>query len=283
MFGYVMANPQELRPEQRERYLGCYCGICRAIGEQNSLASRLALNYDMVFLALLLSSLYEPAEEQSSGRCLIHPLSPRPWRRSEAIRYAADMNVALAYFSADDHWQDDRRPVALALRRLLRPHYEAIQSRFPRQCRAMETCIRDLRRMEAEHCPNPDLPANCFGLLMAELFCWREDRWSGYLRQMAMALGRFIYFVDAAVDYRRDLHRGSYNPFRAMGGGPDPDRWENYLVLEMGRATQAYEMLPLVQDKDLLDNILYSGVWVTYRSKQKKEKKARGAAQEGPT
>ena len=76
MFGYVMANPQELRPEQRERYLGCYCGICRAIGEQNSLASRLALNYDMVFLALLLSSLYEPAEEQSSGRCLIHPLSP---------------------------------------------------------------------------------------------------------------------------------------------------------------------------------------------------------------
>ncbi|MFR0733867.1 MAG: DUF5685 family protein [Oscillospiraceae bacterium] len=212
MFGYVMANPQELRPEQRERYLGCYCGICRAIGEQNSLASRLALNYDMVFLALLLSSLYEPAEEQSSGRCLIHPLSPRPWRRSEAIRYAADMNVALAYFSADDHWQDDRRPDALALRRLLRPHYEAIQSRFPRQCRAMETCIRDLRRMEAEHCPNPDLPANCFGLLMAELFCWREDRWSGYLRQMAMALGRFIYFVDAAVDYRRDLHRAAITP-----------------------------------------------------------------------
>ena len=52
------------------------------------------------------------------------------------------------------------------------------------------------------------------------------------------------------------------------------------MVLEMGRATQAYEMLPLVQDKDLLDNILYSGVWVTYR---RKEKKARGTAQEGPT
>ena len=144
MFGYVMANSQELRPEQRERYLGCYCGICRAIGARASLASRVALNYDMVFLALLLSSLYEPAEEQGSGRCLVHPLAPRPWRQSEATLYAADMNVALAYFSADDHWRDDRRPDALALRRLLRPHYEAIQSRFPRQCRAIETCIRDL-------------------------------------------------------------------------------------------------------------------------------------------
>ncbi len=130
--------------------------------------------------------------------------------------------MALAYFSADDHWQDDRRPrrpgPAPPPSTPLRGHSEPLS----RQCRAMETCIRDLRRMEAEHCPNPDLPANCFGLLMAELFCWREDRWSGYLRQMAMALGRFIYFVDAAVDYRRDLHRGSYNPFRAMGGGPDP-------------------------------------------------------------
>lgn len=48
----------------------------------------------------------------------------------------------------------------------------------------------------------------------------------------------------------------------------------------MGRTTRAYEMLPLVQDKELLDNILYSGIWVTYR---RKEKKARGAAQEEPT
>lgn len=134
MFGYVMANSQELRPEQRKRYLGCYCGICRAIGARASLASRVALNYDMVFLALLLSSLYEPAEEQGSGRCLVHPLASRPWRQNEATLYAADMNVALAYFSADDHWRDDHRPDALALRRLLRPHYEAIQSRFPRQC-----------------------------------------------------------------------------------------------------------------------------------------------------
>ena len=44
MFGYVMANSQELRPEQRKRYLGCYCGICRAIGARASLASRVAVN-----------------------------------------------------------------------------------------------------------------------------------------------------------------------------------------------------------------------------------------------
>ena len=35
----------------------------------------------------------------------------------------------------------------------------------------------------------------------------------------------------------------------------------------MGRCTEYYEKLPLVQDKGLLDNILYSGIWVTFRNK----------------
>ena len=42
-------------------------------------------------------------------------------------------------------------------------------------------------------------------------------------------------------------------------------------MLTMGRATAAFEKLPLVQDKALLDNILYSGVWVGYRGRRKEE------------
>ena len=40
--------------------------------------------------------------------------------------------------------------------------------------------------------------------------------------------------------------------------------------MDMAGCTQAFETLPLVQDKALLDNILYSGVWLTYRQKEKK-------------
>ena len=53
---------------------------------------------------------------------------------------------------------------------------------------------------------------------------------------------------------------------------PIKERWEEYLVLTMGRVTECFESLPLVQDKALLDNILYSGVWVNYRRKRKEEK-----------
>ena len=98
-----------------------------------------------------------------------------------------------------------------------------------------------------------------------------EDLWAPTLRQMGDALGRFIYLLDASLDYDKDLKKGSYNPYLAMGTGRDWPRWEEYLVLTMGRCTDYYERLPLVQDKPLLDNILYSGVWTVYHRKRQKE------------
>ena len=58
-----------------------------------------------------------------------------------------------------------------------------------------------------------------------------------------------------------------------METGEDFQRWEQYLVLAMGRCTESFEMLPLVQDKALLDNILYSGVWTSFRSMERKREK----------
>ena len=100
-----------------------------------------------------------------------------------------------------------------------------------------------------------------------------EDRWAEDLRQMGFYLGRFIYLADAAIDYRKDIKKGSYNPFAAMGGGEERDRWEQYLVLAMALCTEAYERLPLVEDKGILDNILYSGIWLSYRRMQRESGK----------
>ena len=271
MFGYVTANIRELTEQQQARYSRVYCGICRQIRKRSSGLSRLGLSYDMAFLALLLMSLYEP--EESSGRraCGLHPIKPRAWVDNEYIRYAADMNVVLAYYNAADDWQDDKKLSAKALGRIFGKNYEAIEARYPRQCRAISGCIARLGRLEQENCANPDEPANCFGALMAELLVYHEDLWAPTLRQLGMALGRFIYLGDAAKDFDKDKRKNKYNPYIAMGMEKDWVRWEEYLVLAMGRCTAAYEVLPLVQDKALLDNILYSGVWVNFRRKEKQE------------
>ena len=269
MFGYVTANWKELTKQQKDRYSSIYCGICRGIKAQSGTGARISLSYDMAFLGALLLSLYEPEEVSGKNGCLIHPISHRPWVDNEIIRYCADMNVALAYYNALDDWQDDQKRSAKLLAELLGKRLPDIEEKYPRQCEAIKNCIADLSELEKANCGNPDEPAACFGQLMGELLVYKEDLWAPTLRQMGDALGRFIYLLDAALDYRKDQKKGKYNPYIAMGLGQDWQRWEEYLVLTMARCTDFYERLPLVQDKDLLDNILYSGVWVNYRGKRK--------------
>ncbi len=270
MFGYVTAHIEELTPEQKKRYRSIYCGICRSMGKCHSQSCRLCLSYDTVFLALLLSSLYEPREQTGKSRCLPHLIRPQVWQDSEIIRYGASMNVALGYFSAKDHWDDDRKLPALLLSKSIEKHYPAIQSRYSRQCRVTEETLKELRRLEEENCPNPDLPANAFGYLLGEWFVWQEDLWAPCLRQLGRSLGRFIYLADAATDYKKDQRTGNYNPFIAMREADDPEKLKEYLTGEMAACADAYERLPLVQDKPLLDNILYSGIWLSYRQKERR-------------
>jgi len=275
MFGYVTASLKELDKPQQARYGGVYCGICREIKTRSSGTARIGLSYDMAFLALLLMSLYEPEEETGPLHCPVHPLRRRDWIDNEFVRYAADMNVALAYYKFLDDWHDDGSHTAKLMADTFGKTLPDIEKRYPRQCAAIAGCIAELSTLEKVGCPNPDEPANCFGHLMEELLVYREDLWAPTLRQMGLALGRFIYLADAAVDYRKDKKKSKYNPFLAMGSDEDWPRWEEYLVLAMGRCTYNYEKLPLVQDKKLLDNILYSGVWINFRRIRAKAREER--------
>ena len=270
MFGYVTASLRELTKEQSRRYSSVYCGICRRIRVQSENVCRLALQYDMAFLALLLMSLYEPEEAAGKRACGLHPLCPRPWVDNEFVEYAADMNVLLAFWKAEDDWQDDHRRSAKWLRDVFGKYADDLRARWPRQYAAVEENLQKLSRLEKENCANPDLPAGCFGALMAELLVYQEDLWAPTLRKLGMALGRFIYLADAAEDYAKDKKKGKYNPFLAMEES-SREMVEEALVLCMAACTREFEKLPLVQDKKLLDNILYSGVWCNLHRQKTKE------------
>ncbi len=271
MFGFVMANGKELSKEENRRYGAVYCGICRQIHLRGGSLCRLGLSYDLTFLSLLLMSLYEPEETSGSRACGLHPIRPRPWVDSPHIVYGADMNIALAYYNAMDDYQDEGKVTSRWAMNLFGKEIEAIQEKYPRQCGAIARCLEELRQLENSNCTDPDAPAACFGALLGEVFVYDpNDFWADKLRALGDALGRFIYLADAAVDYRRDIKKHQYNPFAAMGTGGDWAAWEEYLVLAMGRCTKYFEQLPLVQDKKILDNILYSGIWLVYRQKQRK-------------
>ena len=82
------------------------------------------------------------------------------------------------------------------------------------------------------------------------------------MEALGNGLGRFIYLMDATVDFANDARTGSYNPFVTLGS--DADAMRATLALAAADAAAPYERLPLVQDAHLMDAILYSGVWAQF-------------------
>lgn len=270
MFGYVRANVADLTEEQKARYRAYYCGLCQALKERHGQLGRLALTYDMTFLTMFLSSLYEPEEKTGTMRCAAHPAKPHAYVRNTVSDYAADMTIALAYHKCLDDWQDDGRRSAKAYADALGKAYQRVKELWPLQTAAIEDGMRKLGDVEKRQEPSPDAAANCFAALMAELFVMREDYWHNALRTFGAALGRYVYLVDAACDYEKDRKSGGYNPVLLLKKQPEDMR--EYLTYALGQASAAFEALPLVQDEDIMKNILYSGVWQSYNEMIEKRK-----------
>lgn len=280
MFGYVTVDPKVLTPEQRARFQGCYCGLCRCLRREYGLKGQLTLSFDMTFLLLTLSSLYEPAEKSGEERCAPHPRKKHPWVESELTAYAADMNIALAYHKLMDDWADERDLLRRAGAEALKRGYRRVEARWGEKCAAIEAGVRELGQIEKRREMDVDAPAKCFGRLLGELFVYRRDEWEVPLRTMGEYLGRFIYVMDAYDDLTADEKRGAYNPLTALEGEGFEQTVENALTMLIGRCTQAFEVLPLVQDVEILRSVLYSGVWAKYVSVRKKRDPSFAPAEE---
>lgn len=271
MFGYIQANLKDLSQEEKERYRAAYCGLCRTLGEKHGISSKLALSYDLTFVALLLSSLYEPEEKSGTQRCIIHPCSKHKYIANTYTEYAADMTVALTYFNSLDDWKDDKSLSRKCYASMLSSKYERVKEKWPKQCSVIETELEKLSEIESKKSANPDEAANCSGRFMEAVLVPKSDNWEPYLRKIGFGLGKFIYIADAACDYYSDKKKNSYNPLVLTGEKPENIR--PALTGILGGVSKAFETLPLIQDEHLLKNILYSGIWLKYNIGMQKMQK----------
>ena len=265
MFGFVRPYAADLSEEEQTRYRAVYCGLCRALNEKYGLAGRIGLSYDMTFLVLLLSSLYEPAEESRETVCTPHPMKKHLEISTEFTSYAADMTVAMTYFKALDDWQDEKKASGKVYSDLLKRHYEDVKNRWPEQCGCIEKCLDALHEVEKDENAQPEEAADLSGQMLSSLFALKRDFFQGQMARFGYFLGKFIYMMDAAVDYEKDLKKGSFNPLPGME--LTPETAAELLRQPLGQAAEIFEGLPLVQDAHLMRNILYSGVWQTYNAK----------------
>ena len=267
----------EMKFREFDRYRGYYCGLCRAIGKRCSSVCRLALSYEMTFLAMLQTSLYEPDTASEMHRCALHPVGKRLMLANEAIDYCADLSALVSYYDLRDGWDDERRADKLAASAMLRRAATQAGERLPRQKAAVERYVQALHEIEAKNDQNLDAAANLTGEMLAELYARKDDVYARDLRELGYYLGKFIYLCDCYEDIERDIKKKNYNPLIARSTNEHfAADCEQMLSDMMARAARAFERLPLLEDAEIMRNILYSGIWLrfenaTERRKAKKE------------
>ncbi len=262
MFGIVVCEKNQLSEDEKKRYQATYCGVCRALRDRYGQTERMTLNYDTTFLAMMLNGLYEENSEYVKIHCMAHPIRKNRASQNQYVDYAADMTVLLAYYKCLDDWEDEKKHLSKRFGDHLEQYKKDLEEKYPRQC----TCVRmNLQKLsEIEQTKGADAKQAIYyaGEMLTELFVYREDHWSNDLRSFGYEMGRFIYLMDAALDYDKDLKKGTYNPLQQMG--ITPIEAEADLKKLIGNAAYIFEDLPIISDANIMRNILYSGVWQQY-------------------
>ncbi len=278
MFGYIIVNKQEMRFREFDCYQSYYCGLCQELKKRYGRSGQMTLSYDMTFVAMLLSSLYEPQAEIGSCKCIAHPFEAHPTRQNPFTEYAADMNVLFSYYKCLDDWADEKKLSGRVQAALLKKKTQRIAAKHPHKAERIYTLLGNIRLYEKAGEKNLDLASGCFGEILSEIFAWRQDEWESQLRKMGFFLGKFIYLMDAYEDMEKDEKSGNYNVFllkrkESQGAGDFEKEVYTILSMMMAECCRAFEKLPIIENVEILRNILYSGVWCRYEMVQKKRKK----------
>lgn len=274
MFGYIIINKGDMKFKEFDVYHSYYCGLCQALKEQYGAKGQISLTYDMTFLVMLLSSLYEPETAMREVKCIAHPFEKHLVRNNALSAYGADMNVLFTYYKCRDDWEDEHKVTRLAYGRLLEKAYREIRSRYPEKVARIDKLMYELSSEEKKQNRDVDYMAGLFGKVMGEILAVRNDEWQEELYAMGSHLGKFIYLLDAYEDIEEDLKEGRYNPLAEVYKNPDfEEEIKTILTMIMTACCKEFEKLPIIENVEILRNILYSGVWYRYEVVRKKREK----------
>lgn len=277
MFGYITINKSELKFREFDVYHSYYCGLCRCLKNEFGAFGQLTLSFDMTFAALLLSSLYEPENEMRYCRCIAHPVGKHLMCRNSIMDYLADMNVLLTIYKCEDDWRDEKKLHKKLYGDLLDCKCNKIREKYSDKEIFIKDKLAKMSELEAQKSDDVDGMAGLFGEIMSEVFAYKNDEWTDNLRAVGYHLGRFIYILDAYDDLEKDIKKKNYNPLIVRKNDLDFDeRVQEILTMIMSDCCREFEMLPIIENAEILRNILYSGVWNRYeevKSERNKRKK----------
>lgn len=276
MFGYIVVNQAEMKYKEFDVYHSYYCGLCRRLKEKYGIAGQLSLSYDMTFLLMVLTGVYDPETDVDSCRCIAHPFEKHITRINAFTDYMADMNVLFTYYKCQDDWEDEKKLNKYVYGQILEGKSKWARKKYQEKFRNINLLMHQMSDAEKSGHGDVDTMAGLFGQIMSQIMVRSKDEWSENLSRFAFYLGKFIYLMDAYEDVEEDIKKGTFNPLKKKFDSPSfEEDSRTILTMMMSECCKEFEQLPILENVEILRNILYSGVWCRYEAvRNKRLKKA---------
>ena len=293
MFGYVKPDKPELKIKEFETYKAVYCSLCKTLGRQYGLFSRLMLTYDATFYCLLLKAVMQDAPDcAKAGRCRFNPLKKCNYiSEDEILKKAAALSVIMFYYKILDNIKDSR----LFKKLFCCLVYPYIKIKFKKTLKnysffndIIYSSVEEQKTAESNPECSVDMACDPSAKALGKIFAYNisDESLQRILYRVGYCIGRWVYLVDAFDDLENDLKTGSFNPF-AIKFGLDKNSQINAdskvvteilksIRLTANEAASAFDLLDLKCYKPILQNIIYDGTELQLSTvKDRKGKRSR--------
>ena len=269
MFGYLQPLKDELRLKDFQLYKSVYCGLCRHLGKDYGILSRMTLSYDCTVLAMLSMSLNHEKCSVTKGRCTCNPAKKCMFCDSdgESFALAGAVSVIMSYYKMKDTIQDSgffKKTAAFFIKAVLHRNYKKAAKKYPK----IDELVSDMMKHQLEAEKNDagvDVAAEPTAKLISAL-CKEfspDESQTRVLEVFGYFVGRWIYLIDAADDLEKDMKHKNFNPFstKVQENISDTMTYCNEVLnMTASQLVLSYELLEIDQYKEILNNIIYAGI-----------------------
>ncbi len=225
MQGYLRPQKLDLTVRQSKQHFASYCGFCQTLREEYGVLARFLVNYDSLFLQMLLEAQQKESPKPRNIRCGVKPIRPH-----EAIAdpSAASFAAAISILTVDSKLRDVSADATFqALRHSSQFGRSALKSRIQQAEAALvvlgfapqiiyglldrQDKVEQFEDLLVAEYAEPT--AEGLGALTAHTAIIAKKRENETeLRKFGHALGALLYLLDAIDDIDKDIRKRSFNP-----------------------------------------------------------------------
>ena len=273
MFGYLQPYKPYLLVKDFELYKSVYCGLCKKLGNEYGWLARMTLSYDCTCYALLAMGLNGICPKAEKKHCTCNPLKKCLYCTSgdKELSLAAAVTVVTVYYKLVDDIEDSSFFKGL-VSRFLKLFASSWRKKSLKKYPEIDTIISELNinQSRAERLENPtiDESAEPTAIMMKKLMLLlaKTETEKQVYGEFGYFLGKWVYLMDAADDYEKDIKKRNFNPFVYSLKDQNLSEKERYIYINnvlnttAERIGLAYNLMSVKTFKPISDNLVNMGL-----------------------